>query len=68
MCLAIPGKVIKIKGKTAQVKQADHCHWLDTSLIESSLKVGDYLLSYQNTAINKISVQEAKQILKLINQ
>lgn len=65
MCLGIPGKVVKISGQKVKVKMDDHFHWLDTSLIDQKIKVGDFLLSYQNEAINKISKQQAKEVLKL---
>lgn len=66
MCIGIPGKVILVKGKKAKVKQDGHCHWLDTSLISQKLKKGDYLLSYQKAAINKISKSQAEEILKMM--
>ena len=67
MCVAMPSKVISIKEKQAQIKQDDHVHWVDISLIKEKVKVGDYLISYQSAAINKISKQEAKEILDLVN-
>jgi len=66
MCLGIPGQVIKISGNKAKVKMDNHFHWLDISLIEEKVKVGDFLLSYQDAAINKISPQQAKEVLKLV--
>ena len=66
MCVGIPGKVIETKDKQARVKQDNHFHWLDTSLIEDEVKTGDYLISYQTAAINKITAKEAQKILSLI--
>jgi len=68
MCIGIPGKVIILKDKKAKVKQNDHCHWWDISLIEDKVRVGDYLIAYQNAAINKISAREAKKILDLMKE
>lgn len=68
MCLGIPGKVVSLKDKKAKVKQNNHYHWLDISLIEDKIKIGDYLIAYQEAAINKISSQEAKKILSLIKE
>lgn len=68
MCLGIPGKVVQIKNNQAKVKQGDHFHWLDLSLIKEKVIIGDYLLSYQNAAINKISQDEAEKTLKLLDQ
>lgn len=67
MCVGLPGKVISIKGKRAKIEQGDHCHWVDISSLPEKVKRGDYLLTYQEAAINKISAKEAKEILKLMN-
>ena len=61
MCVGIPGQVVAIKGKKAKVKQEDHFHWLDTSLIKGGVKKGDWLLNYQDAAINKVSAKAAKE-------
>lgn len=66
MCLGIPGKVIALKGKRAKIEQGNHTHWVDISLLEE-LHIGDYLLTYQEVAINKISPSEARNILNLVN-
>lgn len=67
MCLGIPGKVIKIKGKLAKLKLPDHDQWVDTTMIESKVKIGDYLLTYQSVAINKVSLKQAKETIELLN-
>jgi hydrogenase assembly chaperone HypC/HupF len=67
MCIGIPGKVILIKGKRAKIKQGEHFHWVDTSSLQDKVKRGDYLITYQETAVNKISLKEAKEILKLMD-
>lgn len=66
MCIGIPGKVLKIKGKKAKIKQGDHSHWVDISPIQEKVKIGDYLITYQTAAINKISKKEAKETLNLL--
>jgi len=65
MCLGIPGKVIAIKNKKAKVKQSNHHHWVDISLLDT-IKVGDFVLTYQQAAIDKVSSKEAKKTLKLL--
>lgn len=67
MCLAIPSKVVKIKGKRATVQSNDHQHQIDLSLLKN-VKIGDYLLVHGDLAINKVSKIEAKKILKIINE
>lgn len=66
MCVGLPGKVIEIKGKEAKLKQGDHFHWVDISGIDK-VEIGDYLLTYQEAAINKVSASEAEEILKLMD-
>lgn len=67
MCIGIPGKVILIRGENAKIKQGGHFHWVDISLLEDEVKKGDYLLTYQEAAINKISPKDGKEILKLMD-
>ena len=65
MCLAFPSKVIKVKGKWADVQSNDHKHRVNLSLLKN-VKVGDYLLIHDELAINKVPKTEAKRILKMI--
>lgn len=66
MCLAIPGKIIKIEGEKAIVKQDDHIHEVDLCLLkDKNVKVGDYLLAHANLALNKLTDKEAEEIIKL---
>lgn len=67
MCVGIPGKVILIKGKSAKIKQGEHFHWVDISSLENGIKKGDYLITYQEAAINKISSKDAREILELMD-
>ena len=67
MCISIPGKVVLIKGKGAKIKQGEHFHWADISLLRDKIKKGDYLITYQKAAINKISPKDAEEILMLMN-
>lgn len=66
MCVGIPGQVVAVKGNRAKVKQDDHCHWLDTSLISGGVKKGDWLLSYQDAAINKVNARAARETISLL--
>jgi hydrogenase assembly chaperone HypC/HupF len=67
MCVSFPGKVVLIKGKTAKIKQGGHFHWVDISSLEEKVKKGDYLITYQEVAINKISQKEAEETIKLMD-
>ncbi|MBN1263170.1 MAG: HypC/HybG/HupF family hydrogenase formation chaperone [Candidatus Pacebacteria bacterium] len=68
MCLGIPGRVIEIKENQAKVEQDGHSHWLDLGLITEKVEVGDFLLSYQQMAINKVAPREAQKTLKLFDK
>jgi hydrogenase expression/formation protein HypC len=65
MCLAIPGKVVKISGKKAQVQFQDHAHEVDLSLVKDA-RIGDYLIIHKDMALNKIPADEALRILVMI--
>lgn len=64
MCLAVPAKIIKIKGKTAEVKDSHGEKRVSLMLIKKP-KIGDYLLVHADLAINKIDESEALEIIKL---
>ncbi|TSC97500.1 MAG: hypothetical protein CEN88_13 [Candidatus Berkelbacteria bacterium Licking1014_2] len=65
MCLATPIKIKQIKDKQALV---DKNRWVDISLIQPPPKIGDYLLSTHNIAINRLDAAAAKEILSLADQ
>lgn len=67
MCISVPGKVTLIKGRKAKIKQGGHFHWVDITSLKDQVKRGDYLISYQEVAINKILPKEAEEILKLMD-
>lgn len=65
MCMATP---VRIKSKIKEQKSkviVDGDKEVDVSLIEDP-KVGDWLLCHETMAINKISEEEAQNILGLI--
>lgn len=68
MCFEIPSKVILVRGKRAKIKQEDSSCWVDISSMEEKIKEGDYLITYQKVAINKIPPNEIKKILELIGE
>ena len=67
MCVGIPGKIIEINSNQAKILQGDHFHWVDISTISKKVEVGDYVICYQDAAINRISPDQAKEILELMN-
>jgi len=66
MCVAKPMKIIEIKGKTAIVETDSHKHKVNLALLKN-IKIGDYILTHGNIAINKIPQEEAENIFKIIN-
>lgn len=67
MCLAIPSRVIKIKGQWAWIQSGNHQHKVNLSLVKN-VKVGDFLLAHEHLALNKIPKSEAKKILKMVKK
>jgi hydrogenase expression/formation protein HypC len=65
MCLAIPVKVIKIKGNLAEVDMAGVKRDADVRFLEN-VKPGDYVLLHAGFAIEKIDEQQAKETLKIL--
>jgi len=67
MCLSIPYKIKELDGVKAVVRTHDNKdRQIDVKLLKN-LKVGDWVLSLNNFAIEKISAQEADEIIKLYN-
>lgn len=63
MCLAIPGKVVELKdgGKTAIVDYGSEKREVDNSLVNA--KVGDWVIVQFKTIVNKLSEEEAEEML-----
>tara|TARA_Y100000031_G_C8225327_1_gene388024 strand:+ start:129 stop:386 length:258 start_codon:yes stop_codon:yes gene_type:complete len=66
MCLAVPGKIIKI---TNDIATLDYGSELRTGkILDNTLKVGDYAIVQGGIIIQKIEKKEAEESLKLYNQ
>ncbi len=65
MCLAIPVKVVKIKGTLAEVDMAGVKRQADIRFLES-VKIGDYILVHAGFAIEKIDEKEARETLRFL--
>lgn len=67
MCLSIPYQIKKIKGQKAVVQSfSKKDKSIDIKLLKN-IRAGDWVLSLNNFAIEKISNQEAQEIIKLYN-
>jgi len=65
MCLAIPGKVKKIKGSTALFDYEGKEYKCDISFAPD-VRVGSWVLMHDGRALSKVSASEAKENLALI--
>jgi len=65
MCLAIPVKVVKVKGTLAEVDMSGVKRQADIRFLEN-IKPGDYILLHAGFAIEKINKKEAQKTLKLL--
>jgi hydrogenase expression/formation protein HypC len=65
MCLAIPVKVVKVKGTLAEVDMSGVKRQADIRFLEN-VKIGDYILIHAGFAIEKINQKQARETLKLL--
>lgn len=65
MCVALPGKVIEIKGRDAVVDFSGNQVTARAGLVD--VKVGDYVLVHAGCVIQKVSKQDMED-LKSLNE
>ena len=69
MCLAIPSRVVEIKGDNiAVVDTMGSKRLISTMLLEEQAKIGDYLLIHVGYAMQKIDENEAVESLNLFKE
>jgi len=67
MCLAIPAKVVSVKGDKAQVNFGeDVLREVNVTLVDA--KTGDYVLVHAGYAIQVLNEEEAHETLRLWNE
>jgi len=64
MCLAIPAKVLTIKGKHAKVDFGNTQKKINLGIIKP--KIGDYVLVSSGIAVEIVSEKDAQKFLKMI--
>lgn len=62
MCLAIPGKVVSIRGDRAVVDYGGTATEANISLVSPS--VGDYVIVHAGFAIERLDVRQAERSLR----
>jgi hydrogenase expression/formation protein HypC len=67
MCLAVPVKVVSIKGNDAEVEIGGVSRRVSIVLTPEA-RVGDYVLLHTGYAINVINEAEAQETLKILEE
>jgi len=67
MCLAIPARVISVKGEKAQVDFGEGV-LRDVNVTLVDVKIGEYVLVHAGYAIQKMDEKDAKETLALWNE
>ncbi len=67
MCLAIPARVVSVKGEKAQVDFGEGV-LRDVNVTLVDAKIGEYVLVHAGYAIQKMDASEAKETLALWNE
>ena len=63
MCLAIPGKIIKIKGDTATVDYGEEKG--EAKLMNPEIKKGDYVVVQNKLILQSVPKEQAIESIKL---
>ena len=67
MCLAVPLKIISIKGKMGIGELGGVKKRISLMLLDK-VRVGDYVLLHAGFAINKLETKEAEELLQLLRE
>jgi len=66
VCLAVPGKIVKINGDIAKVDYGGIVRNANISLVD--VKEGDYVIVHAGFAIQVIDEREAKETIKIFRE
>ena len=67
MCLAVPSRIVEIKGTRAKVELSGNSREADLSLIEDA-QIGDWVLVHAGFAIEKLEPEDAEETLKMFSE
>lgn len=66
MCVAVPGKIVKIDGDYAKVNVLENLTDVNIKLVEAG--IGDYVLIHAGCAIEVLKEDAAKEIIDLFQE
>lgn len=66
MCVAVPGKIIQIKGDYAKVNIMDNITDANIKLVDA--KIGDYVLIHAGCVIDVLKEDLAEEILSIFSR
>ncbi len=66
MCLAVPGKIVRIEGDVGEIDFGGVIRKANVSMVEG--KVGDWAIVHAGFAIEIIDEEEALETIKLWNE
>ncbi len=64
MCLAVPGRVVQLKGNLAKIDIGGQLRDANAEMVR--IRTGDYVLVSKGMVIEKLDRDEAKERMKLI--
>ncbi|MDD5245923.1 MAG: HypC/HybG/HupF family hydrogenase formation chaperone [Candidatus Omnitrophica bacterium] len=67
MCLAIPMKIISVKGEFAEVQSGGLRRKANVAML-AGLKPGDYIMVHAGFAIQKLDPEKARETLRIIDE
>lgn len=66
MCLAVPGKIIKIEGDIATIDYGSETR--KAAIVEDNYKIGDYVIVQGKIVIEKVPKKDVKQWLEMFDE
>ncbi len=66
MCLAVPGKIVKIEGDVGDIDFGGVIRQANVSMVEA--KIGDWAVIHAGFAIEIMDEEDAQETLKLWNE
>lgn len=66
MCLAIPGKILKIKGQIAEVDFDGIVKDINIAMVD--VKIGDFVMVHAGFAIEKMDIEQVDYIQSIIKK